>query len=384
MTKTALLILVGGRQVPNLLTAQFLKPDIICPIASEQGKSREWSSLEPALRSLGSSHIEPPTIVDAFGPQDIQAQCQAAVARHPDAEWIFNITCGTAIMSIGAYEAAKQCAASAWYLDTATQQVVCLHGKPAPVGMFDMTVEKYLAVYGRSCLPTAKPEPHYVECARRMGNSPGQSKRLIHAMDRVKGGRVHLPAAEKPLRQLCRFLAAKNLLNDLQESEKEISFLCPPAHQAFFTSPQSKWLEIFVWDCAGQLGCFEDWQFGVNIPNLHLADNEVDLMAVSLATLLIAECKTDFDPFKGKVDYLNKLHTVSNMIGGNYVGRLYITLTSQPREGQPMFESYKRFCGQAAARQIVVVTGEKFKHLSSILKKEAGANFADKPTFARG
>lgn len=34
--RTALLVLIGGRQTPNVLSAQYLRPDVIAPIASRE------------------------------------------------------------------------------------------------------------------------------------------------------------------------------------------------------------------------------------------------------------------------------------------------------------------------------------------------------------
>ncbi len=146
--KKALLILVGGRQMPNLLMAQALQPEVIVPIASPEGKRDVWKNIESAINRLGESIIEP-KITDAIELSEIKRKCKEAISEFPDHEWFFNVTCATTVMSIGAFEVAKENNLTAWYLDTNTRRVAVLSGQPPKTEIYSVKISDYLLSYGR-------------------------------------------------------------------------------------------------------------------------------------------------------------------------------------------------------------------------------------------
>ncbi len=102
--------------------------------------------------------------------------------------------------------------------------------------------------------------------------------------------------------------------------------------------------------------------------------NQIDLAATYAASPLIAECKTEARPFR--TEHLDQLRAITSMIGGSFVGALFISARSQQRADAQALAAFK---GQADARQIVVVTGDQLGQLPDILKREA-----IRPAYARG
>lgn len=123
------------------------------------------------------------------------------------------------------------------------------------------------------------------------------------------------------------------------------------------------WLEVYVWKEVAKAHFADDCQWGCQIINE--AEIELDLALLYKAQLLIAECKAEREPFKGKREFLAKLDATAKLLGGEYVSKLFIT--NQPGIG----ESYESFCKQARDRHIVVVTGERLPEIGYILKNEA-------------
>src|SRR5262245_16953342 len=127
----AQLILVGGRaSIPNMLTVKYQCPDVIVPVVSTESKN-DLPRLEQAIKVVHPSYqLEQVDPVDAFDFSQIYDVCEKAVKNHPDADWIFNITTGTTIMSIAAYEVAKKYCQSlsirCWYINTSQTRVVSL------------------------------------------------------------------------------------------------------------------------------------------------------------------------------------------------------------------------------------------------------------------
>src|SRR5437868_6701370 len=112
---TALLILFGGRSMPNILTIIHEKPEVIAVIVS-QDFTQKLADMRSAIADLfeGTDYkpgIDDSYIVDAFDRENTRKKSLEAVETHPDYNWMFNVTAATTIMSIGAYEAAKELAA---------------------------------------------------------------------------------------------------------------------------------------------------------------------------------------------------------------------------------------------------------------------------------
>jgi hypothetical protein len=391
MNKKALLILVGGRQVPNVLTAQYLKPEIIVPIASHEAMQpgREWSKVEPILRQLCAepAGFHPPVEVNAYDPRETYRACLEALLLHQDAEWVVNVTCGSKIMGFGAYDAALPnhwpMPVAIWYLDTATRKVVALKGQ-APPDFYHLDVEDYFAIYGRQA-HAKRPAPEEVAVANLLAQHPSAAMKIAKGWRSATGTGVHrkffappqnLPPLLKALQEAgfiksFRLSAAAVRPTYGRVSECEIEITKKPL-QNFLGG---EWLEVYAWGAAMNAGCFEDSGCSVKI-SAPGASNELDLAATSAATLLMAECKTDAEPFR--MEYLNKLDSIASLVGGGAVARVFITSQAPPKDegGQ---KSYAAFCEQAKVRQIVVITGEQLHELPKLLSREVGL----RPTYSR-
>ncbi|MGQ9549306.1 MAG: Card1-like endonuclease domain-containing protein [Roseiflexus sp.] len=380
-TTVALLVLIGGRQTPNVLSAQFLRPDIIAPIASREAMHPDgaWEKVKPVLKQL-SPQVLDPRIVDAFDLNAIRKQCAAAMDDIPNARWVCNITCATTIMSIGAYEEGRARNASVWYFDTAGRRVVTLAGQPPNGDPYRLSVEHYLQIYDRSVQPMQPPSQSQVMLAQQMAQAPDEA---IAFRDILRTA-----AAD------AKFIKPRRLMT--QPLTSTMVRWCEQAQNAGFISAIRKlpngyeieqmdgalwdfvngiWLEIYAWNAAQRAGCFDDCRLSIIIPAPDgRSSNQIDLAMTHAASLLIAECKTESQPFR--TQHLDQLRAITSIIGGSFVGALFITARSQHKANPDAFTS---FCDQARARQIVVITGDRLTQLPDILKREAAS-----PTFPRG
>jgi hypothetical protein len=134
------------------------------------------------------------------------------------------------------------------------------------------------------------------------------------------------------------------------------------------------WLEVFVYSAARDAGCFDDVKLDIRIPGVS-GTNNLDLAATHAASLVIAECKTEKDL---KTEHLDKLASIANLVGGNYVGRMFITSKVVNKNDAAQRQSFEAFCGQARNRRVVVVTGEQLRNLEAIFKQEV-----ERPSYAR-
>jgi hypothetical protein len=397
MAERALLVLIGGRQIPNLLTAQALKPDFIVPIASHEAlrDNGVWTRIKPVLERICPRGVADPTEhtafrVDAFDPEAVRQAVRQAIGRHPSAEWIFNITCATTIMSIGAYEVGIERGVSIWYLDTATRRIVTLAGQPPERNLYKVTVEHYMAAYGRRViLPKTTPTLQAITFAKDLAQQPDEAMRFREALRKGKANEgkqdqpreVVLQSASAAIKSFCD-LAQSALMMDSYRVHPNQILRCQLPNNKLWKFMEGQWLEIYTWVSAHEAQVFDDYQLDVCIPVEHpdeSSSNELDLALTHEASLLIAECKCEVEP--SKTEHLTKLRAIANMVGGNFVGCIFIT--AQPSSAFPgdknKHGSFEHFCSQARAHQVVVVPGENLADLKEIFLKEAGAKSTERP-----
>lgn len=380
--RTALLVLIGGRQTPNVLSAQYLRPDVIAPIASHEAmrSGEAWDRVRPVLEQLSPKVLKPET-VDAFDLREIRARCAKVMDCFPDARWVCNVTCATTVMSIGAYEEGRARNADVWYFDTAGRRVVALAGQPPPGNPYRLSVEDYLRVYNRAAHPAPLPlDASWLELARQMAHVPDEALefreklRSAGASASFRHPRWLTELSLTPLMvQWCEQAQAAGFIDGIRHTH---GYDIHQIHGDWWRFVDGLWLEIYAWDAAQRAACFDDCRFDIEIP-AHIglsATNQIDLAVTHAASLLIAECKTEGRPFR--TEHLDQLRAIASMIGGSFVGILFITARS---EQQADSQAFSAFTEQAKARQIVVVTGNKLGQLPDILKCEAS-----RPTYPRG
>jgi hypothetical protein len=389
MSELALLILVGGRQMPNFLTAQFLKPNVIVPIASHEAmkEGQAWSKIKPSLKTF-CNNVNEPEVVDAFNLKEIRDVCLQSIDKFPNVEWVFNVTCATTVMSIAAYETAKEKGITVWYLDTDTKRVVALNGNPPDEDLFSVSVANYMKSNGREIFDcgNVNPSQELKDLAVAFAQDATRTTAFQQALAKTVGGQrvresalltVEIDVESIDIEELCNAALNAGLIEQFEKlADNKLHFQL--LGKNYFDFLNGGWLELFAWTKAKETGRYNDDElcYSFTIP----ADgqqNQIDFAVTYSGALLIAECKTDAKPFKST--YLDKLNSVASLLGGNFVGRMFITNQIPDMTNSAVQD----FFNQARARQIVIVTGDKLSDLGNILKKETGADGL-RPTYFRG
>ncbi len=342
----AQLILVGGRPMPNMLTILHQKPDIIVAIVSRD-REEEIPYLKSAVQELLKDlkldcAIDTSFIVDAFNLAEIKSACESALEKYQEANWLFNITSATTIMSIGAYEIAQAHTERVkwWYLDTAHTSIVTPLGGEKNEKLFEITVQKYLtASY----------------CALENGDM--EDYRIIHETrwlpfaQSLGRGRLSTPKLKDLLRIIRDINRAENRqiaqftpqIYDIEKlSDETLKMLEEAANVGIvdnwytndtrcsfrLTEPQYKfldgtWLEVYTWKAIQQTGIFTDYEWGKKIKDRYNRWNQLDAAMIYKAQLLIVECKTGSEAFQSKT--FQTLESISNALGRNFVTKLLVT-----------------------------------------------------------
>jgi len=333
---------------------------------------------------LPSCAVEAMPPVDAFALEEIMQRCEKALEKHLTAQWIFNITAATTIMSIAAYEVAKKYQQTCWYLNTSQTRIITLVGDRGDESIFYIEVPQYVAAYSRSLeLGDLEERRDYCEqqwlpFAQQLGKNPQQAALLKKVMKAIDKTKIKRPKKDEPKRYTLEGFSNEtyNLLEQAQQLEllSELHRATPSSFRFCLTHLQDNflngaWLEAYVWDEARKVQLFDDCQWNRKIISGDLS-KELDVAMTYKAQLLVVECKTGDD--SEDTATLNKLEAVANLLGGKFVGKILVTSLFSPN-GTDLnkLKGHNEFLAKADSQSIVVAMGENLPDIGSRLQKEA-------------
>lgn len=138
--------LVSGQPIPNLTTTIQFAPNLAVLLFTD-GKEREKIRLEKVIRGHGVKTEA--YKIEAFDMENVMATCGSVIARHSDARITLNITGGTKIETLGAYQVFMSRRKAIYYVDTDNGVIIQLHPEESrqPITATIGALE-YLAAYG--------------------------------------------------------------------------------------------------------------------------------------------------------------------------------------------------------------------------------------------
>lgn len=374
--ETIQVLLVGGRQTPNVIGILLLRPSRIDLVVSKDEVEKASILLE-SLKDIENLELPPKDdiiVVDAY---DFQSNIKAfrhICDKYKGDEVQFNLTGSTKIMAIAAYETARREGMESFYINTAGNEILWLNGRQDSVQQtFELMIEDYLSIFGRKVVQKFKFEnlsfnkQQAIDAAILLGKSSPRSASMLQKIRRhqIKGSiglKVSLSdfdEYEKALIYALKDINALDLKDDMVILRSNNDF-------EFF---KGDWLEVYIYYEAftkkNKKGnpIFNDCDLSIRILS-GPSEKEIDVACISEAQLIHCSCKTDKDPFK--TQFLDEMHSVSNLIGGRFCSRIFIT--------NAVFSDYSKqlqFLDQAKHREIVVVTGNDLENIGEILAKQA-------------
>jgi hypothetical protein len=372
MTK-ALLLLTGGRGVPDLLVVKYLHPDVILDLTTPQGL-RAAQSLKSFVENHFDCQLEILPTIDPYNEQNIKSACRAALQRYPDAEWVMHFTSSPKVVGIYAHDIAREYNIPYWFLDTDGKQVISLVRESIDdinyEKLYKATVEEYIGAYGRTYeIPKAATYRQKAESWFPIAKILAQDTQMTEIFLKAIRGRRSLDIqVNEEADSLLQQLEYSGVLTIGAKDTKRALIECSIRDGEMLDFLSGDWLEVYVWAEATNAGFADDCQWGYKIV-ADIPSNELDLALTYKARLLIAECKTSGKPFNN--DYLYKLHSISDLIGGNYVRQIFITHYPRP-ESREEKEKFDNFCQQANIRRVSVITGDQLLDIRNILQQQIG------------
>ena len=368
-------MLVGGRQTPNVIGVMRFRPSRVVLIVSKDEREKKNILLD-SLKTIKSFEIpdEDDIIeVDAYDFQANLAAIRYICGKFHNKEMQFNLTGSTKIMALAAYEIAKEEGISSFYV--VGNRILWLTGEGHKFSeSIDLNIEQYLKIFGRDASHKFKFEnlsfdkQCAISAAKLLANNTTISANMLKKIRSTKQIKDSVGLQVSP----CDFnedekniITALSDLNTLDANEDLIRIRSNNDLEFF----KGNWLEAFVYseaindkDILGDL-IFNNCDISLEI-KLDQAEKEIDVACIHEAQLIHCSCKTDKDPFK--TPYLDALRSISSLIGGRFCSRVFVTnavFSDQTKQ--------KQFLDQAKQREIVVVTGNELANIGKILAKQA-------------
>lgn len=383
--KKALLVVAGGRVVPDVLALYAIQPHLVVILTSQEGWKGE-STFREVVASLPNHEEIGETIqVDAYDFEAAKTACIEACRPYPDTEWdwTFSMSSSPKIMGIAAYEVARQKIVPCLHIDTQHEKIVSLvedirETNVFPNNLFHMDVDTYMRFQQRQRKEQKQQELQYRKVVEQWGpiadilaqssDTPLFTKLM---RDKAEKQEVALSPSNLARSPLIKDLIQENIIKLTEDLSGGIFCAFTTKNTARFLG-KGDWLELYIWSKIQdhQKKFADDYQWGYVIKST--AENELDVVLTYNSQLIFVECKTDENPFYQKTKYLDGINNKAAMLGGSYVTKIFVTNASK------MMEGYKNFEEQAKLREIVIVTGEDLPDIGNILEKEA-----KNPTYAR-
>lgn len=341
-----------------------------------------------------------------------------------DYEWIFNITSGTSIMSIGAYEAAKELhaegkAVACWYLNTARRRVEILveepGNRPQDEDLFRISLEQYATVHNKvlrinlqeETLPSENKRLEFANFLLRNSPSINVLNKLLMQRDDYTSVQNQMSAQnkinkeqnlpkpeyytciwERPLRsdekEVLETAQKYGLIHNFAKTTSGWSFEISTQQNEFL---KGGWLELYVYNEIANIqendrSLFQDIGRNRHVHNKtrqaynKQEENELDVSMIYNAQLFIIECKAGSEVKKSETIF--KLDSVANAFGGGFVGKYLVTALSKDevikdrqKEGNTSEPEKNNIEERLEIRKIRLITLEDLKDLKTLFKDEA-------------
>jgi len=304
--KKVLVSMVSDHSIPNVLLIHHVKPDQLLFISTPEMEKK--GKVPSILQSLQLGHLDYSNtadvlVVDNDDIDNIQRELGRWIVGQEDAEFLVNITCGTKVMSIAAYDFFKDYGCSIGYMPIGQNNFLTIFpkkvGRQSEVIPTRLTVMEYLAAYGLR----VKNEKRLSVYKREAEQRAGISRWIV----------LHYPEVENLLKWFSRNLreardnksftlsecyrspsdADRELLRRLNFEYKNgvVRKDIPRTELKYLTGG---WLEEYCFnEIISMVGSgIDDAELGLKVLNEQGRDNELDVMFTRDNVLYFVECKS--------------------------------------------------------------------------------------------
>lgn len=138
--------LVSDQPIPNLTTSLQFKPDTVLLLYTDDFRAKK-DRLKAVLKNHQMKTEE--RVILPYDLQNVIQVCDGVLADYPDAELSLNITGGTKISTLGAFQVFYSADKPIWYVNTRDQQIQQVSPETGSLPITaKIGIKDYLAAYG--------------------------------------------------------------------------------------------------------------------------------------------------------------------------------------------------------------------------------------------
>lgn len=324
---STLISLVSHENMPNVIAAVVLKPDRLGFLVTEAFAKTSYPYLcELLSKKLPNLNEILDYPVDAYSIESAQRTCARAIAESGE-DVTVNITGGTKLMSIGAYQAAVSHNCPAIYVETNQKRILYQHN---PDGADDISfpakalnIDDCLTAQGKTATTSRNYTAKELKSARQLAQRAWAMNQLATKIREAANKRwqqIEWNNISGEVRNLIDMLHSQGLIQLVSAHGRYRKFSVSPEFEGWLGG---RWLEAYVYDVGVKCG-FDDVKTGVDIffGNTRVG-NELDVLVAHDTRLTVISCKT------GKMDknHLSELVTLADEAGGLFANAVLVTST---------------------------------------------------------
>jgi len=337
-----LLCLISDQHIPNLLSVHHFKPDRLVLI--ETGAMRKKKAVDYFLGALKVEGLDYSARCDrqSLDEEDtldaIKTALKAVYERYPSEKWTVNLTGGTKLMSIAAYEYFKEKGARLIYISNAKPNTFLTLGpEKEEVSHHRISIQAFLAGYGfefgKKADQIAKSEERALSwwnCARMIA-AEASSEDLLSFQDSERN-----KARQKGYRlEAEHFSNISDELKETIDTTFNLKGLQGDADKYIVQFLTGGWLDVFLWGLLDKhkddLGIW-DIRLGIEVTKGE-SNNEIDIAFMFNHALHIVECKSGNQEQDPNTDILYKLEAVTRQFRALRVRSYLATMSGKVFDG---------------------------------------------------
>lgn len=327
--KTVLVSLVSDQTIPNILAIKHFVPDQLLFLTTEKmKKKKKTDAILTTLEMLGlnfqNKYGEETVKEDSL--LDCHRKIDRLVLGDENSKFIVNLTCGTKIMAIAAYEYFKDFDSRMIYIPIPRNEFIMPFPKRAPSKPIfldtRLSVTQYLSACGLRVLNNKKLDK-YIEDAE---SKKEVTEWIVKNYKKIKnllvwfGSNLRKHRDDKSVNFSAKFSGAskeENVLLQRFDFTLKDDYVAKKLNHSEIGYLTGGWLEEYCFNKVSELlrHGIDDVVIGIKIMNARERDNEFDVMFTRGNTLYSVECKSLDQHDDKSTDILYKIGALQKEFG---------------------------------------------------------------------
>lgn len=309
----SIILLVSRQAMANVLPVLMYKPDKVYLLTTKE-EAQCGNNLKQLFRDK-KILVEEIKNIDAYDGKTVKNAINNILLKSKDEEIVLNLTGGTKLMALAAFQIANQKKINAFYCNTEKKEIIHLRpNKQSEKLKLDITVKDYLFAYGFRIVDSK---------IEHIGEHEFEIVRCLIERELVEDFISFTKRYRRDSSQKCGYftiLDNRNRKFSVQKTRTGYHLHILDKKYVFNTDNFLKgdWLEIYAYTILKRYNISSE--IGLKIRSIGGVENEIDIVFLKDYQLHIISCKS------GKLDSNKTLYEIETLraVAGGTFGRAYL------------------------------------------------------------